>query len=69
MSTGKSLDYGTLSNEISKIRDILKTVALSVGQFNIIDESLIPYGLKPIARSMSWLIEQNHSSESKERLE
>lgn len=33
-------------------------VQRKIGSFKILDEELVPEGLKPIARSISWLVEQ-----------
>ncbi len=45
--------------KVEQIRSTIDAVLKQIGAFNIIDNpSLLPEGLKPIARSVSWLIEQ-----------
>jgi hypothetical protein len=47
-----------LAYGIEKVRKAMWWVLSNIGQFKILDESLVPQGLKPIARSISWLVEQ-----------
>lgn len=44
--------------DIQKIKTIIKDVLDEVGEFTLLDAKVLPEGLTPIARSMSWLIEQ-----------
>jgi len=41
-----------------KVKSAIECVCGKIGEFKILDEKLVPYGLKPIARSISWLVEQ-----------
>ncbi len=45
--------------KVEQIKSTIDTVLGQIGSFHIIDNpSLLPEGLKPIARSVSWLMEQ-----------
>lgn len=46
------------SEDIKKIQESIKCVLSKIDQFQLVKEDLLPEGLKPIARSMSWIIEQ-----------
>lgn len=43
---------------MNKIRTAIKEVLKKIGKIQILDECLAPEGLKPLARSVSWLVEQ-----------
>jgi hypothetical protein len=43
---------------IQKIESIFKELVGTIKEFSILEEKLVPEGLKLIARSVSWLIEQ-----------
>jgi len=45
-------------SDIVKIQYILNQVISRINKFKLINENLVPFGLKPIARSMSWIVEQ-----------
>jgi hypothetical protein len=44
--------------DIQKIKTVIKDVLNEIGEFTLLDAKVLPEGLTPIARSMSWLIEQ-----------
>lgn len=44
--------------DITALRDGFYKLTRKIGQFNILDEKLVPEGLKPHTRSISWLAEQ-----------
>jgi len=43
---------------MQKIAEAIQKVILKIGDISIIKEELAPEGLKPLARSVSWLVEQ-----------
>ena len=51
--------------EISFIRDFYKKLIDILPHFSILNETLLPYGLKPHTRSISWLVEQVINQQSK----
>jgi hypothetical protein len=51
-------DFEEIQKGIANIKNAVECVLKKIGEFKILDEKLVPYGLKPIARSISWLIEQ-----------
>ena len=52
-------DFRDLDQKIKTIAKAIETLWKDrVGDFRILDEGLVPEGLKPIARSISWLMEQ-----------
>ena len=59
-------------NEIQMIRkeiEVVKTLFLKVTEiipnFNVTDPSILPYGLKPHTRSISWIAEQVITQQTK----
>lgn len=44
--------------DIQKIKQSIDTIISEIGSFQIIDPVVVPEGIKPIARSVSWLVEQ-----------
>ncbi|MCM1223525.1 MAG: hypothetical protein NC548_54650, partial [Lachnospiraceae bacterium] len=53
--------------EIDFIKSVYEKLILELPNFKITDESLLPYGLKPHTRSVSWLVEQVINQQSKIR--
>lgn len=51
-------DFEETQRAIASTKNAIECVFRKVGEFKILDENLVPYGLKPIARSISWLVEQ-----------
>ncbi len=50
--------YKETSEEIERIEKAMKCVLNKIGEFKVLDEKLVPEGLKPIARSIAWLVDQ-----------
>jgi hypothetical protein len=50
--------FKAITDGMSKVSNSIEAVFRKIGEFKILDERLVPYGLKPIARSISWLVEQ-----------
>ncbi len=44
--------------EIAEIKKLLFNLLDILPNFNITDEKILPYGLKPHTRSISWIVEQ-----------
>lgn len=51
-------EYKETSEKIERIEKAIKCVLNKTGKFKILDETLVPEGLKPIARSIAWLVDQ-----------
>ena len=52
-------DFKDLERRIKAIEKSIHTIWKDrIGDFKILDEHLVPEGLKPIARSISWLMDQ-----------
>lgn len=52
-------------NEINFIKEFYKKLIDVLPSFSILDEELLPYGLKPHTRSISWIVEQVINQQSK----
>lgn len=50
-----------LLKELDEVRGIYKHLIQLLPSFNITDEKILPYGLKPHTRSVSWLVEHKLS--------
>lgn len=53
--------------DIEFIRGIYKRLIAILPSFNITDKNILPYGLKPHTRSVSWLVEQVITQQTKYR--
>lgn len=51
--------------DMNFIRDIYRKVITILPSFNITDKKILPYGLKPHTRSISWLVEQVITQQTK----
>ncbi|MCY4009150.1 MAG: hypothetical protein OXF22_05305 [Anaerolineaceae bacterium] len=47
-----------IKTELSDMKDFFTRVIQIIPDFNITDPKILPYGLKPHTRSVSWIIEQ-----------
>lgn len=54
-------------NEIETIRKVYQKLFQFLPSFNVTDKSVLPYGLKPHTRSVSWLVEQVITQQTKFR--
>ncbi|MFA5779140.1 MAG: hypothetical protein WC947_03275 [Elusimicrobiota bacterium] len=52
------LEIQNISEDISRLRGIFKELIKILPAFSITDEKILPYGLKPHTRSVSWIVEQ-----------
>lgn len=55
--------------EINFIRSIYEKLITILPSFDITDKKILPYGLKPHTRSVSWLVEQVITQQTKYRAE
>ena len=53
--------------DIDFIRSIYKKLISVLPSFNVTDKDILPYGLKPHTRSVSWLVEQVITQQTKYR--
>jgi len=53
--------------DIDFIKSIYKKLLAILPSFNITDKNILPYGLKPHTRSVSWLVEQVITQQTKYR--
>ena len=51
-------DINVIKEELSEMKDFFTRVIQIVPDFDIIDPKILPYGLKPHTRSVSWIVEQ-----------
>lgn len=51
-------EYQDIAERILQVKNSITCVLENIGDFKIFNETLVPEGLKPIARSISWLVEQ-----------
>jgi len=52
-------------DDINVVRDIYKNLFQFLPSFKITDNKILPYGLKPHTRSVSWLVEQVITQQTK----
>jgi len=56
-----------ITKDIEFIKGIYKELITILPSFNITDKDILPYGLKPHTRSVSWLVEQVITQQTKYR--
>ncbi len=56
-----------ITEDIKFIRGIYEELITILPSFNITDKDILPYGLKPHTRSVSWLVEQVVTQQTKYR--
>ncbi len=54
----KNKDIVKITDDIKYLESVFKNLLMVLPNFNITDEKILPYGLKPHTRSVSWLVEQ-----------
>lgn len=62
-----TLNSRKILQEIEEVRVIFQCLIQLLPSFNITDEKILPYGLKPHTRSVSWLVEQVITQQTKYR--
>lgn len=54
-----------IKNEMEEVRSVFLETVKTVPSFNITDKKVLPYGLKPHTRSISWIVEQVITQQAK----
>ncbi|MDR3234945.1 MAG: hypothetical protein LBT46_15005 [Planctomycetaceae bacterium] len=62
-----NVEVEKILNEIEIIRDVYQKLFRFLPSFSVTDKSVLPYGLKPHTRSVSWLVEQVITQQTKYR--
>lgn len=60
-----SNEIDTILSEVKFIDDFYRKLIALLPSFSILDERLLPFGLKPHTRSISWIVEQVINQQSK----
>ena len=55
----------TIKEELKVVKDLFLRVINIIPSFNVTDPSVLPYGLKPHTRSISWIAEQVITQQAK----
>ena len=55
----------TINQEIQYIKSVYNNLLKILPSFNITDETILPYGLNPHTRSISWIVEQVITQQTK----
>lgn len=53
-----NIELDIIQAEIAYVQELFSLVVKIVPRFNIADPRILPYGLKPHTRSVSWIVEQ-----------
>lgn len=61
----KQQEIDGILSELAGIKSLFQRVASLIPSFNIADPKLLPYGLKPHTRSISWIAEQVITQQAK----
>lgn len=56
-----------ISRDIDFVRSIYRKLIAILPSFNVTDKDILPYGLRPHTRSVSWLVEQVVTQQTKYR--
>ena len=56
-----------INGDLQYIKDIYKKLIAILPSFNVTDKEILPYGLRPHTRSISWLVEQVITQQTKYR--
>lgn len=51
-------ELDTIQAEMAYVQEFFSRVVKIIPRFNIVDPKILPYGLKPHTRSVSWIVEQ-----------
>jgi len=54
----KDREIEKIKKKIRMVQDVFNKVVQILPSFNITDKHVLPYGLKPHTRSVSWIVEQ-----------
>jgi len=58
-------DITEIIDDIKYLESLFKNLLKILPNFDITDKNVLPYGLKPHTRSVSWLVEQVYSLTNK----
>ena len=65
MSNRLNVQQNELLKDLIYIRSLYENLINILPSFSVTDESILPYGLKPHTRSVSWLVEQVITQQTK----
>ena len=65
MSSSLNDDVKLIYDEMQIIKELFLKVISIIPSFNIMDDKILPYGLKPHTRSISWIVEQVITQQTK----
>lgn len=54
-----------INSEMNIIKNIFLSIVSIIPKFNITDDKILPYGLRPHTRSISWIVEQVITQQTK----
>lgn len=58
-------EVNLINSEMAIVKNIFLSVVNLIPSFNITDEKILPYGLRPHSRSISWIVEQVITQQAK----
>ncbi|MCY4056341.1 MAG: hypothetical protein OXF25_03120 [Cyanobacteria bacterium MAG CAR3_bin_5] len=64
-----SSEFDLICTELAEIHDLFLCVVKIIPSFDITDPEILPYGLKPHTRSVSWIVEQVIVQQAKHKRE
>lgn len=64
-SNGMQDEVRLINSEMMTVKNVLLTVVGIIPSFNITDSKILPYGLKAHTRSISWIVEQVITQQTK----
>ncbi len=67
MNDNEKKQVAKVKTDIDFLRDVFQHLLTLLPSFNITDETILPYGLKAHTRSVSWLVEQVITQQTKYR--
>lgn len=54
-----------IKNELNNVKSLFGKVVRIIPSFHLTDPKILPYGLKPHTRSVSWIVEQVITQQTK----
>jgi hypothetical protein len=67
MSSPNHPEIQQIQEDLAFIKNLYKKLVQILPKFNVADRTVLPYGLKPHTRSVSWLVEQVITQQTKFR--
>lgn len=65
MATGAGREISLVNRELREMQDFFERVVQIIPKFRLTSRKLLPYGLKPHTRSVSWIVEQVIAQQAK----